>query len=180
MQPPDKINILQINDRYNPQLALNAKNDNQKVTAFRKRYYRVMLLVLPTLLLSEMNRAFIGINKQFNFSVYFIFTLTSIIFFYGGWPFFKGSINEIRTKKPGMMFTIGISMIIAYIISFAIIFGLYKMDFFWELIALILIMLLDYWIQIKSIAKASKDLAQMNQSMPIEKINVNQKVALIE
>jgi hypothetical protein len=81
MQSPGKINILQINDRNYAALALNAMNDNQKVVDFRKRCYRVFLLALPILLLSEMHHVFKGIYKQFNFSVYIIFVLTSIIFF---------------------------------------------------------------------------------------------------
>jgi Cu2+-exporting ATPase len=59
-------------------------------------------------------------------------------------------------------------------------FGLQKMDIFWELIALMLIMILDYWFQIKSIAKASKDLALKNQAMPIEKKYIIQKGAFID
>ena len=78
-----------------------------------------------------------------------------------------------------MMFTIGTAIIIAYIYSIPIIFGLQKIEFFRELIVLILIMILDYWIQIKSIAKASKDLALINQSITTEKLNEIQKVAFI-
>jgi Cu2+-exporting ATPase len=42
------------------------------------------------------------------------------------------------------------------------------MDFFWELATLILIMLLGHWIEMKSIAGASKELELLVQLMPFD------------
>ena len=40
------------------------------------------------------------------------------------------------------------------------------MDFFWELATLILIMLLGHWLEMKSVAGASKELELLVQLMP--------------
>jgi len=64
------------------------------------------------------------------------------------------------------MFLIGFSITVAYIYSVAIVFGLQGMDFFWELATLILIMLLGHWIEMKSVAGASKELELLVQLMP--------------
>jgi Cu2+-exporting ATPase len=91
-----------------------------------------------------------------------------LCFFFGGWPFLKGWVNEVKTKNPGMMFLIGFAITVAYIYSVAIVFGLEGMDFFWELATLILIMLLGHWIEMKSIAGASKELELLVQLMPAD------------
>jgi Cu2+-exporting ATPase len=158
MQESDKSNILQVQDSINADLTPKAIHSNQIVIDFRKRCFRVTLLLITTLVLIQIKPEFIGLSKQSHLSMFIIFILSTIIYLYGGWPFLKGFFIEVSKKKPGSMFTIGIMITIAYIFSIAIIFDLQKIDFFRELIALILIMILDYWIEIKSIAKSSKEL----------------------
>ncbi|MFX6031719.1 heavy metal translocating P-type ATPase, partial [Acinetobacter baumannii] len=83
-------------------------------------------------------------------SKYVLLVLSSLVFFYGGWPFLKGLIGEMRAKNPGMMTLVAFAISVAYIYSVATVFGLKGMDFFWELATLILIMLLGHWIEMKS------------------------------
>ena len=133
---------------------------------FRKRFYVVLILTIPIMLLSAMIQHFIGVNWQFTGSQYILFALSTVVFFYGGWPFLKGLVDEAKAKNPGMMFLIGFAITVAYIYSVAIVFGLQGMDFFWELATLILIMLLGHWIEMKSVAGASKELELLVQLMP--------------
>jgi Cu2+-exporting ATPase len=135
---------------------------------FRKRFYVVFVLTIPIMLLSTMIQHFIGVNWQFPGSQYILFALSTVVFFYGGWPFLKGLVDEVKLKTPGMMFLIGFAITVAYIYSVAIVFGLQGMDFFWELATLILIMLLGHWIEMKSVAGASKELELLVQLMPAE------------
>ncbi len=136
------------------------------VADFKKRFYVVLILTIPIMLLSNMIQQFIGVNWQFSYSTYILFALSSVVFFYGGWPFLNGLMNEAKVKNPGMMFLIGFAITIAYIYSVAIVFGLQGMDFFWELTTLILIMLLGHWIEMKSVAGASRELELLVQLMP--------------
>ena len=52
---------------------------------------------------------------------------------YGGLPFLKGMIGEVKAKAIGMMTLVAIAISVAYVYSVAVVFGLQGMDFFWEL-----------------------------------------------
>ena len=136
------------------------------IADFKKRFYVVLILTIPIMLLSTMIQHFIKVNWQFAGSQYILFALSTIVFFYGGFPFLKGLVDEVKAKSPGMMFLIGFAITVAYIYSVAIVFGLQGTDFFWELATLILIMLLGHWIEMKSVAGASKELELLVQLMP--------------
>src|ERR1035437_9505231 len=151
---------------HNPSMGMEGHNHAMMISDFKRRFYVVLILTIPIVLLSTMIQKFIGVDWDFKGSKYILFALSSVVFFYGGWPFFKGLVNEVKTKNPGMMFLIGFAITVAYIYSVAIVFGLKGMDFFWELASLILIMLLGHWIEMKSIAGASKELELLVQLMP--------------
>ena len=136
------------------------------IADFKKRFYAVLILTVPVMLLSPMIQQFMGVRWHFTGSSYLLFALSTIIFIYGGMPFLKGLVSELKEKKPGMMTLIGFAISVAYIYSAATVFGLQGMDFFWELATLILIMLLGHWIEMKSIAGASKELELLVQLMP--------------
>ena len=153
----------------NPSMGMEGHNHHAMMIAdFKKRFYLVLILSVPIILLSTMIQKFMGVDWQFTGSKYILLALSSVVFFYGGWPFFKGLVTEIKTKTPGMMFLIGFAITAAYIYSVAVVFGLEGMDFFWELATLILIMLLGHWIEMKSIAGASKELELLVQLMPAD------------
>ncbi|HNP25030.1 MAG TPA: copper-translocating P-type ATPase [Panacibacter sp.] len=135
---------------------------------FKKRFYIVLLLTAPVMLLSEMIQHWLNIHISFPGDQYLLLLLSSVIFFYGGKPFLQGWLSEMKTKNPGMMTLIGFAITVAYIYSVAVVLGLKGMDFFWELATLILIMLLGHWIEMKSIAGASKELELLVQLMPDE------------
>jgi len=136
------------------------------IAEFKKRFYAVLILTVPVMLLSSMIQQFMGVDWQFTGSSYILFALSTFIFIYGGMPFLKGLVSELKEKNPGMMTLIGFAISVAYIYSAATVFGLKGMDFFWELATLILIMLLGHWIEMKSIAGASKELELLVQLMP--------------
>ncbi|HKH59218.1 MAG TPA: HAD-IC family P-type ATPase, partial [Flavitalea sp.] len=133
---------------------------------FKRRFYVVLILTIPILLLSTMIQHWVGVNWQFAGSQYLLLALSTVVFFYGGRPFLQGWFQEMKAWKPGMMTLIGFAITVAYVYSVATIFGLDGMDFFWELATLILIMLLGHWIEMKSIAGASKELQLLVQLMP--------------
>jgi Cu2+-exporting ATPase len=133
---------------------------------FKKRFYLVLVLTIPIMLLSEMIQHWLNIHISFSGSKYVLLALSTIVFFYGGWPFLKGWFNEMKIWKPGMMTLIGFAISVAYVYSVATVVGLKGMDFFWELATLILIMLLGHWIEMKSVAGASRELELLVQLMP--------------
>jgi Cu2+-exporting ATPase len=136
------------------------------IADFKQRFYVVLILTIPIMLLSEMIQHWLNVHINFTGSQYVLLILSSIVFFYGGWPFLKSWFGEMKVWKPGMMTLIGFAITVAYVYSVATIFGLKGMDFFWELATLILIMLLGHWIEMKSVAGASKELELLVQLMP--------------
>ncbi|MDB5060289.1 MAG: heavy metal translocating P-type ATPase, partial [Mucilaginibacter sp.] len=138
------------------------------IADFKKRFFVVLFLTIPIMLLSEMIQHWLQLDIRFIGSNYLLFGLSTIVFFYGGWPFLTGWISEVKAKNPGMMTLIGFAITVAYIYSAAIVFGLKGMDFFWELTTLILIMLLGHWIEMRSVAGASRELELLVQLMPAE------------
>ena len=136
------------------------------IADFKKRFYVVSALTIPIMLLSPMIQQWLNLQISFPGSQYILLALSSVVFFYGGYPFLKGLVDEAKVKNPGMMFLIGFAITVAYIYSVAIVFGLQGMDFFWELATLILIMLLGHWIEMKSVAGASRELELLVQLMP--------------
>lgn len=135
---------------------------------FKRRFYISLILTVPTLLLSEMIQQWFSFRIEFTGDKYLLFVFSSIIFFYGGMPFLKGFIDELKNKLPGMMTLIAVAITTAYLYSTATIFGLKGMDFFWELATLIDIMLLGHWVEMKSVAGASRALELLVQMMPSE------------
>lgn len=102
------------------------------VNDFKKRFWISLILTIPVLLLSPMIQAFLYLGKSLSFTgdIYILFFLSSIIFFYGGWPFLKGLVSEISQRKPGMMTLIAIAITVAYFYSSFVVFGLSGKIFF--------------------------------------------------
>ncbi len=135
---------------------------------FKRRFWVATLLTLPVLLLSPMIQSWIGVDWSFKGDNIVLFALSSIIFFFGGWPFLKGLGSELKKKTPGMMTLIAIAISAAYFYSVAVIFGFVGKTFFWELATLIDVMLLGHWLEMRSVLGASKALEALAALMPNE------------
>lgn len=125
-----------------------------------------MVLSLPVLLFSPMIQGFIGFELSFEGMDYISAGLSTIIFFYGGWPFLSGLKSELSKGGPGMMTLIAIAITVAWGYSSAVVLGLPGKVFFWELATLIDIMLLGHWIEMKSVMGASNALKKLAELMP--------------
>jgi P-type Cu2+ transporter len=135
---------------------------------YRRRFWISLALTLPVLVLSPVIQRALGMEQIFTFtgSNLLLFALSSAIYFYGGWPFLKGLIGELRDRQPGMMTLISLAISVAYFYSVAVVFGLSGMVFFWELATLIDIMLLGHWIEMKSVLGASGALKALVELLP--------------
>ncbi|MFZ2287003.1 MAG: copper-translocating P-type ATPase [Bacteroidales bacterium] len=135
---------------------------------FRRRFWISLVITLPILILSPMLQDLLS----FRFSLlgdtdkYILFTFSTVVYFYGGWPFLAGLVDEIKKKRPGMMTLIAVAITVAWGYSSATTFGVEGSTFFWELATLIDIMLLGHWIEMKSILGASRSLQLLVEMMP--------------
>lgn len=137
---------------------------------FRRRFLISLVITLPVLALSPMIQQLLG----FEFTLlgesdrYLLFALSTIVFFYGGWPFLTGLVDELKKKQPGMMTLIAVAISVAWGYSTATTFGVQGSTFFWELVTLIDVMLLGHWIEMKSVLGASRSLQKLVEMMPSE------------
>ncbi|MFO7790215.1 MAG: copper-translocating P-type ATPase [Bacteroidales bacterium] len=135
---------------------------------FRKRFWISLIATIPILVLSPMIQGLLGYNIAFSYSGYVLFALSVFVYFYGGWPFLTGLVDELKKKQPGMMTLIAVAITVAFGYSSATTFGLEGKKFFWELATLIDIMLLGHWIEMKSVMGASRSLQKLVEMMPAE------------
>ncbi|MPM02784.1 Copper-exporting P-type ATPase B [bioreactor metagenome] len=139
----------------------------------KQKFWISLIITIPIILLST----FMGERLPFQFSFpgsdWVVLVLSSILFFYGGTPFLKGAKMELKEKNPAMMTLISMGITVAYIYSvYAFISNHFfpdaehRMDFFWELATLIVIMLLGHWIEMRAVGNAGNALKKMAELLP--------------
>jgi len=151
----------------------NAHNDHDKhaghsVEGFRQKFWLSLALTIPILLLSDMVQHMLGFHLDFAGRKWVLFGLSSALFAYGNQPFLAGAAAELRYRNLGMMTLIAMATTVAFVYSVAVTFGLPGMDFYWELATLIVVMLLGHWIEMKTVAGASRALEMLVSLMPAE------------
>lgn len=144
----------------------HAEHHRMMIQDFRRRFYISTALTVPILVLSPLIQEILGLKISIPGANYVLFALSSLVFFYGGWPFLKGLVNEIGKRMPGMMTLIGVAISVAYVYSVGVVFGLEGRPFFWELATLVDIMLAGHWIEMRSVLSASSALEKLARLMP--------------
>ncbi|MBL7807897.1 MAG: heavy metal translocating P-type ATPase [Saprospiraceae bacterium] len=146
-----------------------AHDHSAMISDFFRRFWACLVLTVPVVAISPMFQHAVGYRFDFPGRDMVSFALATFIYVYGGKPFLTGLFTEVRRRSPGMMTLIGIAISIAYLYSTAVVFGLVGgMDFYWELATLIVIMLLGHWLEMKSVAGASKALEMIVKMLPDE------------
>src|SRR5438034_10797078 len=140
------------------------------VADFRRRFWISLALTLPVLATSHMIQQFLGLRDALAFpgDRYVGFGFASAVYFYGGWPFLTGLVDELRKRLPGMMTLIALAITVAYAYSALVVFGLPGSVFFWETATLIDIMLLGHWLEMRSVLGASRALEQLVRLLPAD------------
>ncbi|HSJ36563.1 MAG TPA: heavy metal translocating P-type ATPase [Acidimicrobiia bacterium] len=145
------------------------KHAGHSVAMFRDRFWLSLLLTLPVVFYSEMIQDWFGYAApSFPGSDWIAPVLGTVIFVYGGSPFLKGAVQEARDRQPGMMLLIGMAITVAFVASAATTLGWFDLDFWWELAALITIMLLGHWMEMRAIGQARGALAALAELLPDE------------
>ena len=139
------------------------------VADFRRRFWVCLVLTIPVLVLSPMVRDFLGqgMAPLFAAEEWVALALSSIIYFWGGWPFLTGALPEVRSGRPGMMTLVALAISTAYFYSAAVTLGLPGGEpFYWELATLVTIMLLGHWLEMRSVLGASRALEELVRLLP--------------
>ncbi len=133
---------------------------------FRRKFWLSLLLTLPIVATSHMVMDWFGYTLDFPAMSWVGPVLGTFVFFYGGWPFLGGGVREARDRVPGMMLLISMAITVAYVASLATSLGVFDLDFWWELAALVTIMLLGHWQEMKAIGQAQGALAALAALLP--------------
>jgi P-type Cu2+ transporter len=134
--------------------------------AFRRKFWLSLALTIPIIVTSEMIMHWFGYTLDFPGIALVGPVLGTVVFFYGGWPFLEGAVREVRARAPGMMLLIATAITVAFVASAATSAGLFDLDFWWELAALVTIMLLGHWQEMKAIGQAQGALAALAALLP--------------
>jgi Cu2+-exporting ATPase len=124
------------------------------------------VLTIPLVVTSEMVMDWFGYSIDFWGMDLLGPILGSIVFWWGGWPFLAGGVSELRARQPGMMLLISMAIVVAYGASMATSLGWLDLEFWWELAALVTIMLLGHWLEMKAIVQAQGALAALAELLP--------------
>jgi Cu2+-exporting ATPase len=143
------------------------EHHKKMVADFRRRFIVSSILTVPILILSPTIQQWLGIQfLTFAGSLYVVLLLSTVVYFYGGYPFLSGMKDELESKNPGMMTLIAVAITVAYVYSSAVVLGLEGSVFFWELATLVDIMLAGHWIEMRSVMGASKALEELVKLIP--------------
>ena len=143
-----------------------AHHPAKHIKEFKKKFWISLILTVPILLLSEVIQSWFGFRLIIPFQKEILLILSSIIYFYGGSPFLRGSLKELKNRQPGMMTLIATAISVAFFYSASTVLFIKGEDFFWELATLIDVMLIGHWVEAKSVLGASKALEELVRIMP--------------
>lgn len=139
------------------------------VADFRRRFWVCLVLTIPILLLSPFIQDVLHLGAlAFAGDHYVLLALSAFVYGWGGLPFLKGSVRELRKGQPAMMTLIAVAISAAFLYSAAVVFGVQGEILFWELATLVDIMLLGHWLEMRSVMGASRALEELARLMPDE------------
>ncbi|HKE54820.1 MAG TPA: copper-translocating P-type ATPase [Actinomycetota bacterium] len=145
------------------------KHAGHSVAMFRDRFWLSLALTIPVLIWSEMIQDWLGYTApSFALSDRIPAILGTVVFVYGGLPFLKGGVSELRDRQPGMMLLISLAIVVAFVASLASEFGWLDLEFWWELALLIDVMLLGHWQEMKALGQTSSALDALAALLPDE------------
>ncbi|GAA3400981.1 heavy metal translocating P-type ATPase [Pseudarthrobacter polychromogenes] len=138
---------------------------------FKNRFWLTLALSIPVVYFSPMVGHLLGyMAPMFPGSTWIPPVLGTVIFLYGGQPFLKGGLQELKDRRPGMMLLIAMAITVAFAASWVTSLGLggFDLDFWWELALLVAIMLLGHWIEMRALGSAQGALDALAALLPDE------------
>ncbi|WP_457973243.1 heavy metal translocating P-type ATPase [Arthrobacter sp. D1-17] len=138
---------------------------------FKDRFWLTLALSVPVVFFSPMFGHLLGYTApRFPGSTWIPPVLGTVIFLYGGQPFLRGGLSELKARRPGMMLLIGMAITVAFIASWVTTLGIggFDLDFWWELALLVAIMLLGHWIEMRALGSAQGALDALAALLPDE------------
>jgi len=139
--------------------------------SFKEIFLKSLPLGIAILLITPMMDIQLPFQIIFPYADVVAAILATILYIYGGKPFYMGAKDEFNSKAPGMMslITLGITVSYAYsvyAVAARYVTGEHVMDFFFEFATLLLIMLLGHWIEMKALGEAGDAQKALAELLP--------------
>lgn len=118
---------------------VNMKHDHQghehsnHMEDLKQRFIISTIVTVPILLFSSMIQMWFDFTIDFTYRDILTLALSTLVYFYGGWPFLTMMAEEIKSKEPGMMTLISMAISVAYFYSAITIFISEEKSFFGNL-----------------------------------------------
>ncbi|HET8812127.1 MAG TPA: copper-translocating P-type ATPase, partial [Gaiella sp.] len=134
---------------------------------YRRRFWITLILAVPVVVYSEMIQDWFGFTApQFPGDGLVAPVLGTVIFVYGGWVFLAGALDELRGRAPGMMLLVSLAISVAFVASVLSELGVIDLEFWWELSALVVVMLFGHWQEMKALGQARGALTALAELLP--------------
>ncbi len=144
----------------------HGRHEGHSVSDFKKRFFISLIIAMPVLILSPTIQNLLRFSFSFPGDKFVVSFLSSIIVIYGGMPFFKGAIREIKGKDFGMMVLVALAVLSGYIYSLGTTFLFKAPDFYWEISTLVVFLLFGHWMEMKAVTGASGALGELAKLIP--------------
>ena len=134
---------------------------------FKRRFFTTLPIVLLVMLLSDNIQRWLGIGIDFAGRDFILFLLGSVIFIFGGIPFFKAARGELRTRNFGMMTLVALAILVGFSFSVAATFLFEGESLYWEIATLISVFLLGHWLEMRAVRGTTGALGELAKLIPM-------------
>lgn len=133
---------------------------------FRRRFWVVLVVSIPVLLLSPTIQDWFGFRLTFPGVNYVLFALASVIVFYGTQTFYKGAGQAVRTGVFDMNVLVSLAVTAGYLFSVGSTFLFSAADFYWEISTLVAVLLLGHWMEMRAVRGTAGALKELTRLIP--------------
>ncbi|HWM51010.1 MAG TPA: heavy metal translocating P-type ATPase, partial [Thermoplasmata archaeon] len=134
---------------------------------FRRRFFVVLVLTIPVLVLSPTIQSWAGYRlPNVPAANLILAAFASVIALYGGLPFFRGAATSLRARTADMDVLVSLAILSGYLYSLGATFLFTASDFYWEISTLVLFLLFGHWMEMRSVSSASGALRELVKLIP--------------
>ena len=124
---------------------------------FKRRFFVALPLTILVLAFSQLTFPYHNVS---------LFFLGTIIVFFGGWPFYKEALGELKSKNYGMMTLVSLAVISGYLFSVAATFAFPGESLWWEISTLVLAFLFGHWMEMRAVLGTGNALGELAKLIP--------------
>ena len=133
---------------------------------FRRRFWVVLALTVPILLLSPTIQGWFGFRLTFPGARYLLFIMATIVTFYGTWPFYRGARKALQRGVLDMSVLVSLAVSAGYLFSVGSTFVFIGIDFYWEISTLVAVLLLGHWLEMRAVRGTAGALRELVKLIP--------------